>query len=216
MRLFDIGAKAWIDCDAFPKSAPTVFGLASSGLAATTSTDGRLVPEPGDGADRLVHDPWRPATLMGGSVGQPPGLQDRAALDDRTDVAVYSSEALAQPLRLAGRVALELHVGSDMPSYDLHCTFSWLDPSGSRALTLATGHLRVPDAAAAGPRRIDMGALCATIPEDARLRVSIQAAAWPAFAVNPGTGERPEDAQLITAGVTTLTIHHAGSRLLLP
>jgi hypothetical protein len=215
VRLFDIGAKAWIDLDAFPDGDPRTFWLDSSGLAAATSSDGRLAPEPGDGSDTLVHDPWRPAPLTGGCVGQPPGLQDRAALDDRSDVAVYTTAALQETLRLTGRMALELHVSSDMPSHDLHCTISWLDPSGPRSLTLATGHLRVADPSLSGSRRIELGATCASLPEGSRLRISIQAAAWPSFAVNPGTGERPEDAHPLNSAVTTLTIHHAGSRLLL-
>ncbi len=216
VRLFDIGARALVDFDAFPEPERLALGLASGGLAATTATDGRLTAEPGDGADRLVHDPWRPAPLIGGHAGQPPGLQDRAVLDDRADAAVYTSGALPKPLRIAGRMALELHVDCDMPSHDLHCTFSVIEPAGSRALTLATGHLRVRDASAPGPRRIDMGAVCTSVPAGARLRLSVQAAAWPAFAVNPGTGERPEDAHPMRAEVTTLTIQHAGSRLLLP
>ncbi len=216
VRLFDLGAREWIALDALPTQAPLALGLSSGGLAATTSTDGQLGPVAGDGVDRLVHDPWRPAPLVGGAVGQPPGLQDRAALDDRTDVAVYTSDPLPEAARIVGRMALELHVSSDMPSHDLHCTLSWMEPSGGRALTLATGHLRVPNAAAPGPRRIDLGATCATLPAGSRLRLSLQAAAWPAFAVNPGTGEVPEEAHPMSARVTTLTIHHAGSRLLLP
>ena len=216
VRLFDIGAQAWIAMDAFPEREPLALGLSSNGLAATTSTDGRLTRGASDGVDRLVHDPWRPAPLIGGAVGQPPGLQDRAAQDERTDIAVYTSDAWPERFHFVGRVALELHVTSDMPSHDLHCTLSMLEPAGSRALTLATGHLRVSDASAPGARRIDMGGLCTSLPEGARLRLSIQAAAWPAFAVNPGTGDRPEDAHPMSAKVTTLAIHRAGSRLLLP
>ncbi len=216
VRLFDFGERAWVELAAFPEGEPQALGLASGGLAATTSTDGRLAHEPGGGTDRLVHDPWRPAPLIGGTVGQPAGLQDRAGLDDRTDVAVYTTDALPEARRIIGRVALDLHVTSDMPSHDLHCTLSMLEPSGQRALTLATGHLRVSDASAPGPRRVELGAVCVTAPKGARLRLCIQAAAWPAFAVNPGTGEAPEEAHPMSARVTTLTIHHAGSRLWLP
>ena len=93
-----------------------------------------------------------------------------------------------------------------------------LAPNG-RALTLTAGHLRVPDAAAPGARRVAMRALCCTLQPGQRLRLSLQAAAWPAFAVNPGTGRRPEDAPASEAAVTVLAIRHGAdlpSRLLLP
>lgn len=217
VRLFDIGLKRWREFSELPAPEPKSLFLASRGLAATTRTDGSLAAEPGAaGGDRLVHDRWRPAPIVGGHLGQPPGFQDRAALDDRTDVAVYTSAALERPVDLVGRVAAELHVEADRPSHDLHCTLSVVEPRG-RAVTLTGGHLRVPDARAPGPRVVGMRATCATVPARARLRLSVQAAAFPAFAVNPGTGERPEDAHPIGAEVTTLTLRHGGaspSRLL--
>jgi putative CocE/NonD family hydrolase len=219
VRLFDIGLKSWRDFDALPDPEPKSLFLASGGRAATTPTDGSLDGAPGrTGEDRLVHDPWRPAPIVGGHGGQPPGFQDRAALDDRTDVAVYTSAPLERPVDLAGRVAAELHVESDGPSHDLHCTLSVVEPQG-RAITLTGGHLRVGDPGVSGPRRVGMRATCMTVPARARLRLSVQAAAFPAFPVNPGTGERPEDAHPITAQVTTLILRHGGatpSRLLVP
>ena len=218
VHLFDVGARAWADFSAWPDPQPTALHLASDGLAATAAS-GRLAPEPGPaGEDRLVHDPWRPAPIVGGAWGTPPGYQDRAALDDRSDVAVYTGAPLTAPCRLAGRVAAEIHVDTGAPSHDLHATLSLVEPDG-RALTLTAGHLRVADAAAPGLRRVAMRALCCTVQPGQRLRLSLQAAAWPAFAVNPGTGLRPEDARASEAAVTTLAIRHGAdrpSRLLLP
>ncbi|GJE29147.1 CocE/NonD family hydrolase [Methylobacterium organophilum] len=218
VRLFDVGTKSWTGFDAFPDPEPTALHLASDGRAATAST-GRLVAEPeASGDDRLVHDPWRPAPAQGGAWGPVLGFQDRAALDDRSDVAVYDTAPLAAPLRLAGRVALEVHVATAAPSHDLHAVLSRLEPDG-RAITLTAGYLRVTDAAAPGPRRVAMRALCCTLQPGQRLRLSIQAAAWPAFAVNPGTGARAEEARGDAAVVTTLALRHGAdhlSRLLLP
>jgi uncharacterized protein len=217
VRLFDVGAKTWLTFDRFPIAETLVLNLASGGLAATTSNDGRLVRGSGDdGIDRLVFDPWRPTPLTGGHVGLPPGLQDRTTLDDRTDIAVYTTEPLAEPLRLVGRVVCELPVDCDMPSHDLHCSLSMLDHEQGRAITLATGHLRVPDTQQAGPRRVSFHPTGATLPQGSCLRLSVQAAAWPSFAINPGTGERSEDAPLISAKVLTLAIRHRNARLQLP
>ncbi len=216
-RLFDIGARRWRDL------APQGDGrlslhLSSGGLAASTSTDGLLADEPdAAGVDRLVHDPWRPAPSLGGHWAPTPGFVDRAAVDDRGDVAVYTSRPLDRPLLLLGQVAAELWVDCDRPSHDLACTLSMLQPDG-RAIVLACGYLRIPDSRIPGPRRVAMRATCSTLPAGTALRLSVQAAASPAFAVNPGTGERPETAHPATALVTTLAIAHGAatpSRLIL-
>ncbi|MGX5775566.1 CocE/NonD family hydrolase [Methylorubrum zatmanii] len=218
VRLFDVGARGWIGFPAWPEPEPTALYLASDGLAATAAS-GRLATEPADsGEDRLVHDPWRPAPILGGAWGTPPGYQDRAALDDRADVAVYDGPILAKSLRLAGRVAAELFVETAAASHDLHATLSLVEPDG-RAITLTAGHLRVADAAAPGPRRIAMRAVCCTLQPGQRLRLSLQAAAWPAFAVNPGTGHSPEAAGTMQAHIIVLALRHGAgraSRLLLP
>ena len=217
-RLFDVGARAWRTEPAWPEPQPTALWLASDGRAATAST-GRLLPEPGGaGDDRLVHDPWRPAPIVGGALGTPAGYQDRASLDDRSDVAVYTEAPCETAVRLAGSVAADLYVRADLPAHDLHATLSVVERDG-RAITLTAGHLRVFDAAVPGPRRVAMRAVCTTLKPGQALRLSIQAAAWPAFALNPGTGQRPEDADARGAKVTTLALQHGGahaSRLLLP
>ena len=51
-------------------------------------------------ADYLVHDPWRPAPSVGLHLGTPPDFADRAAIDDRADVLVYTSDPLDRPLLL--------------------------------------------------------------------------------------------------------------------
>ncbi|MGG3815687.1 CocE/NonD family hydrolase, partial [Methylorubrum rhodesianum] len=98
VRLFDVGRRGWAGFSAWPEPEPTALYLASDGLAATAA-GGRLAAAPGAaGEDRLVHDPWRPAPIVGGPWGTPPGYQDRAALDDRSDVAVYDGPVIAAPL----------------------------------------------------------------------------------------------------------------------
>jgi putative CocE/NonD family hydrolase len=219
VRLFDLGTKAWEDFTSFPAPEPMSFFLGSNGLAATTSSDGTLAREPlAAQRDFLVHDPWRPAPAIGGHNGQPPGFQDRRAADDRSDVAVFTSAPLAAPLKLAGRVAAEIYCECDQSSHDLNCTLSIVRPD-QRVITLTSGHLRTTGETAAAMQRVNMRAACCTVHAGSRFRLSIQAAAWPAFAINPGTGKRPEDARPSEAQVTTLILNHGGarpSRVLLP
>ena len=76
----------------------------------------------------------------------------------------------------------------------------------------------MPDSAAPGPRRVPLGAVCCTVPANTALRLSIQAAAWPAFMINPGVKAPAPDTRLMDCAVTTLRIRHGGahaSRILL-
>ena len=207
-RFFDLGSGQWRDFETLPPPLTGSFFLTSAGRAAATTEDGGLAAEPTtEGSDFLVHDPWRPAPCVGLHLGEPSGYIDRALVDDRSDVAVYTSAPLTAPLLLAGPVAAELFVGADRPSHDLNCTLSVVMPNGT-VMALTGGHLRIADALAPGARHVAMRATCMTIPAGAALRLSVQAAAWPAFAVNPGTGARPEDAATGEALVTTLQIRH--------
>jgi uncharacterized protein len=220
VRLFDVGAKAWRDLVHWPDPQPQAWHLSSKGLAAARSEDGVLdrAPQTQASLDTLVHDPWRPVPSLGGHDGQPPGPQDRSALDGRTDVACYTSAPLAEPLMLAGRVSAEIHVDADAVSHDLCAVLSQVTRDG-RAVTLTQGYLRVADTSAPGPRSVAMRAICATVPAGAALRLSLQAASFPAFAVNPGTGAGAAEVRLIDCRVVTLAVHGGGaraSRLMLP
>jgi putative CocE/NonD family hydrolase len=188
VRLFDLGVKAWRSFGALPDPAPIAFHLVSTGLAAATTAHGRLAREPGpEAVDRLVHDPWRPAPAMGGHHAG--GFVDRAAIDDRADAAVYTTAPFGEPLELVGPVIADLAITADAPSFDVACSLSLVTPDG-RAIVLATGFRRV--AGPSGRHRVALHATCCTVAAGHALRLSVQAAAWPAFAVNPGTGTRPE------------------------
>jgi putative CocE/NonD family hydrolase len=155
---------------------------------------------------------------LGGHDGQPPGPQDRSVLDGRADVACYTSLPLVEPLRLAGSVSAEIHVEADAPTHDLAAILSQVTLDG-RAITLTQGYLRIVDAREPGPRKVAMRAVCTTVPAGAALRLSLQAASFPAFVVNPGTGANDSEARPFDSRIVTLALHSGGaraSRLMLP
>lgn len=207
VRLFDVGRRRFVGFDALPATRPLVLRLGSTGRAAPTSTDGLLAEDrPPAAVDRLVSDPWRP--VPGGAAG----YHDRAAIDDRGDVAVYTSAPLTTDAMLCGRIRAEIAVTADRPSFDLHAVLSVVAPDGT-ALAVAAGHRRVFPGEGGDRVSIDLHRLASTVPAGHRLRLSLQQAAWPDFMVNPGTGVRPEDAALADCLVTTLAIRTADSRL---
>jgi putative CocE/NonD family hydrolase len=216
LRLFEMGG-GWRDFDAWPAPTPQPFYLRSSGRAMLAPRDGALADEPSSGdEDCIVMDPWRPTPSHGGHAGHPGGPLDRAAIDARADVATYTTPLLARDLRLAGDVTAEIFCAADQPSHDLSLALSDVAPDG-RVIPLAQTHARLD--APAQPAHIAMRAVCARIAAGHALRLSVAAAAFPAYELNPGTGARGRAARAIDQRVTTVTIRHGGataSRVLLP
>ena len=216
VTLFDMGTRSWRDFGAWPETRTLDLFLGSTGLAAATSTNGALRRAAGaPGSDTVVHDPWRPVPSLGGSAGPQPGVQDRAALDERADVLCYTGEVLAAPLFLCGRVHAVLHAEADQPSFDLSATLSTLALDG-RAWTLTAGHRRCDSP---GEIEVPMRAACATVPAGHALRLSVAGASFPAYAVNPGDGRPAAEFVAEAERVITITLRHGGaapSRLCLP
>jgi uncharacterized protein len=202
VRLFDMGARCWRDFSMWPVEGG-VFFLAGSGRAATDERDGALSrTQPDDaGTEALVHDPWRPVPSIGAA-------QDRTAIDSRPDVLTFTGPAVDAPTLLAGHVRATLDVIADAPDFDVACTLCRVDVNG-QSIGFAEGYRRVT---VPGPVEVSMRATCLTLQPGERLRLSIAGAAFPAFPVNPGTGEDPTRSRTIDARIITLRIRH-GSRL---
>lgn len=208
IRLFDMGARAWRDFDAWPREGG-VWHLSGSGRAAIDETDGVLrdVSTGDAGAECLVHDPWRPVPSVGGAFGTPGGPVDRSAIDLRPDVLTFTSRPATAPRPLAGDVVATLHAESDAAEFDLACTLSRVTAHGA-AYTLTEGYCR---ARRAGPVTVPMRATCLTLQPGEALRLSISGASFPAFPVNPGTGADPTRARRMDARVITLRIAHGST-----
>ncbi|WP_448204201.1 CocE/NonD family hydrolase [Azospirillum sp. sgz302134] len=219
VRLFDGLARRWRDLPELPPATEPLH-LASDGLACRG--EGGVLR---DGAphepflDVLVHDPRAPVPAVGGhAVPDAAGPCDRAAVDRRPDVATYTTAPLPAPLALAGRVALDVWVEADAPSFDVSAVLSAVFPDG-RVLPLTQGHARVEPGMPQRPLSISLRAVCATLPRGCALRLSLAGACYPAYPVNPGTGAEPGETRLVDAQPITLMIHGGGSRpsrLLLP
>ena len=210
VRLFDLTAKTWRSFDAWPKPAPRALYLSSDGLAATTMS-GRLSEDlPAQPSmDTIVHDPWRPVPALGGHNAEQGGMQERSALDDRTDISVYSTQPLSSPLTLAGEVELTLAVSADQPCFDVSAVLSQVTHDG-RAFNLTQGHRRIENGRE--PVRIAMRALCATLPAGDSLRLSLAGTNFPAFAVNPGTGAAPAEARQMDNRIIRLCVCGGGGK----
>ncbi len=198
-------------------SAGQGWSLRSSGLAAIRSDEGELVEGHGAGMLTLVHDPWRPVPGRGGHLDTTPGPVERSDLDGRAEVACFTGAPLSSRLRLLGEPLLTLSVEADQPGFDLCVALSRVSADGSSVRQLCTGVGRFlgQGCLVGAERQVRLHPLFATLVPGERLRLSVAAAAWPQIAVNPGDGTLPRGGSGPRHRPISLTLHLAGSRLLL-
>ncbi|TPW30497.1 CocE/NonD family hydrolase [Martelella alba] len=204
--LYDMGTNAWRDFADFPTGETRSLDLTSGGLAATHLGDGRLGEAEKDGGfDLIVSDPFRPAPLVGGHLGDPAGPVDRAAHDSRSDVATYTTAAAENPFTLCGPLTAEITVKTAEPVFDLVASLSLVSPSGvARVIATGTTRISVSDR----PVKIDLRSIYQTVAKGNCLRLSLQIAAWSAFSY---PGEDPADADPMARQPATLAILHGGA-----
>jgi uncharacterized protein len=164
----------------------------------------------------LVHDPWRPVPGRGGHLGLDAGPCERSDLDQRRDVACFTSEPAERPLRLLARPRLRLRAGADQPGFDLCAALARVGPDGA-AQQLCTGVSRQLGDTCLQPdwREVLLQPLLLHLQAGERLRLSLAAAAWPQVAVNPGSGKPPWGGGGPEHRVITLELHGSGAELCL-
>lgn len=211
VTLFDITGGVWRTFPAWPSGREPWYPV-GAGRTAIDERTGSLDPEPPREAasDRFVHDPWRPVPSVGGSHGVSAGPVNRTLIDARPDVLTYTSASLVAPLSMAGIPEVALDVEADAPSFDLSCALSRVSPDG-QAIHLTDGYRHFPLAPAGDAGRIPLRPFCATLQPGDRLRLSVAAASFPAFPVNPGDGGSPLEAGMGTARPITITVRYAPS-----
>ena len=188
--LQDLVTQQWLPTAKLPSCTPP-WWLCSDGLATAAGGDGVLDRVgPARGTVIVVHDPWRPMAGRGGHLGLDAGPIDRADLDQRRDVACFSSAVLDQSLMLCGRPCLTLVARADQDGFDL-CVALSRERADGAVDQLSTGVLRClgPGCRLDQPRQVLLQAIVATLEPGDRLRLAIALAAWPQITVNPGTGD---------------------------
>jgi hypothetical protein len=237
VQLFTMGANQWQGFPDWPSALAQPFYLTSSGLAGIRQTDGKLwktsttIPADGDvpdNVDVLVHDPWRPVPSLGGHAGVPSGAFDRGSLDCRTDVLTFTTDPLTEPLPVAGTCIARFYCRADALSFDISAILSEVLPD-DRVMNLTQGHICVMPHSGKSPETsqsasLDEGSItkprlvevalqptCFTLPAGHALRLSVAAACFPAYAVNPGTGTPAGQSRLIEQRIITLQLLHGSS-----
>ncbi|MBE9064639.1 CocE/NonD family hydrolase [cf. Phormidesmis sp. LEGE 11477] len=221
------------------ESKTKTYFLYSDGLANIREDSGvlleapieRLVERPARRlqVDTLVHDPWNPCPAAGGHSSIPAGVFDRTSVDSRGDVLTYTSAPLAEELRVVGVPNVEIAIAASAPSYDFCAVLSRVINGKVYNLTQGYGRFWQLESQRSEGRSISLPLhpTCFNIFPGEALRLSLSAACYPAFLVNPGTGTPIRESKAIDAQIITLTIAlgddvakqrsgHCGARLRLP
>ena len=216
LRLWDQVSESWCrpeDLNPPATDSPTKepWHLCSGGLACLDPEDGQILSSSTEQPGRvvIVHDPWRPVPAIGGHLSPSAGPCDRAALDRRSDVAVFTGAPLTHELNLSGTPKLRLKVCADQPGFDLCVALSRLPRGTSTVQQLSTGLLRIrgQEALKVCERELELQALQATLQPGDRMRLSIAGAAWPAIAINPGHTAMDCTAPGPECRVISITLH---------
>lgn len=227
VRLFVTGANRWISADRYPLPAAQVRALyfRSGGAANSSGGDGRLAwDRPArERPDTFTYDPRNPVPSRGVA-------QDHAETGARRDVLVYTSEALAGPLDVVGRVFVKLVAASDGPDTDFTAKLLDVHPDG-RAVLLGPSAVGVRRAryrhgydrqvpltpGRAEELEIELFDVGHRFLPGHRIRVEVSSSAFPFIDPNPNTGL--PIATDTTWRMARQTVYHdatRASRVLLP
>ncbi|MGB3296602.1 MAG: CocE/NonD family hydrolase [Phormidesmis sp.] len=211
--LFEMGRNQWRRLATWPTAPEQVYFLHSDGITHIRADSGRLSEHEANDStdDRLVHDPWNPAPALGGHSAVPAGMFERTSVDSRGDVLTYTSAPLTQEVRVAGMIEVVCAIASSAPSYDLCAVISRVKNGQVHNLTQGYRRVDVPDLIDQPTRvTLRLHPTCFSLSPPEALRLSLSAACFPAYPVNPGTGAQPEQAKLIEAEIISLAIAIGG------
>ncbi|MDH3731980.1 MAG: CocE/NonD family hydrolase [Gemmatimonadota bacterium] len=210
--------------------------------AAAGSAGGVLTtapPEIEQRVDTYVYDPTDPPTNWTDFDGmtQWEDIQsfpaDFAEMEARDDVAVFTSDPLAEDLTIAGPIVVELHASTDVPDTDWWAHISDVQPDG-RSIRLSTGLIRArfrglddpvfkisgsnfetEELLSGDPSRvvryeIGLPAVANTFKAGHRIRIAVMNALDNYSFPNSNTGEH--EAHVTTTRPGTMSLHHSPGR----
>jgi predicted acyl esterase len=182
----------------------------------------------GESSKSYRYDPKRPAPTLGGAeLGPDIGPKDQRKVENRSDVLVFTTEPLAEPLEVTGRIWARLYVSCDCPDTDFTVKLTDVYPDG-RSMLVTDGirhaslresfteeKLLKPGEVYEIP--IDLWSTSLVFNRGHRIRVAVSSSNAPRFDPNPNTGRAFRSSSEIR--VATNTIHFSNqypSRIALP
>jgi putative CocE/NonD family hydrolase len=151
VSLFVMGANAWREAADWPVPGTqfTSFYLTSEGAANSGFGNGslsRAAPAGPQPADHFVYDPANPVPSRGGNsccsiAFAPVGPYDQAAIEQRSDVLVYTTPPLSEAVEVTGPVTVDLYAASSAVDTDFTAKLVDVYPDG-KAFNISQGIVR--------------------------------------------------------------------------
>jgi uncharacterized protein len=219
VRIYIMGENCWRDEQEWPlqRTQYTPWYLHSDGNA--VSNGGTLSPEmPGqEERDSYLYDPRDPMPTRGGATLLPgahitanAGPRDQRPVEGRSDILIYTSAPLQQPLEVTGPLTVTLYAATTALDTDFVVRLCDVHPDGT-SLLLAEGILRArsrngyeqPSLVEPGQVykfQINLVATSNLYLEGHCIRVAVTSSSFPRFDRNPNTGnalgqDGPEELQ---------------------
>lgn len=184
----------WRTADTWPPpSTPTAFHLhADHSLSRTKpAAEGHLT---------YKYDPGNPTPTRGGqNLLIEKGPMDQRPVESRDDVLLFTSEPLAEPLEVTGRITARLSISSDCPDTDFAVKLCDVYPDG-RSMLVTDGIQRAALRTSVEKREllepgkvyevnVDLWSTSLIFNKGHRIRVAVSSSNAPRFEPNPNTGE---------------------------
>ena len=182
----------------FADDWPVPHSVASYYLHAdgSLSTQAPLEPE----TMQWSFDPSDPTPTVGGrNLYEPKGMFDQRSIEGRSDNLLFTTDPLAQPLEVTGRVLANLFIASDAVDTDVAVRLSDVYPDG-RSILVLDGILRlryrngfseavllVPDERT--EVEVDLWSTSYVFNSGHRIRLALTSSNHARWDLNPGTGE---------------------------
>jgi putative CocE/NonD family hydrolase len=212
VRLFVMGINRWRDEDEWPlrRAQPQAWHLhagAGSGDAIRAGGGLSLAPPEASGPSTFCLDPDDPVPTRGGNLLMTGkylrGPVDQLRTEMRPDVMLFTSEALARPMEVTGRVTLVAWVASETPDADVVARLCDVHPDGC-SYNVVDGILRLRFREGLDRERlmtpgevyrveVDLWSTAHVFLAGHRLRLHVCASDFPRYDRNPGTGQTSAD-----------------------
>ena len=207
VRIFVMGSNEWRDEDSWPleRAIDTPFFLHSKGGANSLLGDGILSQTSPDREieDSFLYNPQFPVPTVGGGlccdeVFTRSGIYDQQFVEQRSDVLVYTSEAVTEDLEVTGPVKVTLYASSSAQDTDFTAKLVDVDKDGfarnltdgiirSRYRNKRTGAVFVEPGTIVS-YEIDLWATSNVFLKGHKIRLEISSSNFPRFDRNLNTG----------------------------
>ena len=201
VRLFVMGINRWRNECEWPlrRTQYTPYYIDSAGDAHRPVGSGRLtlgLPVGAGASDAFVYNPLQPVPSAGGAVlGPRAGVYIQNEIEERSDVLVYSSQALEEPLETTGPITAVLYVKTDVVSTDWTVKLVDVHPD-STAYNVCDGILRHSYALERMPQpiKVVLWPTSHVFLTGHRIRVEISSSNFPRYDRNLNSGDTGVDA----------------------